>query len=47
MAKVLVVEDDPTMCEMLAYNLRREGFDVDTAVDGETGLAKANSPTSR
>jgi DNA-binding response OmpR family regulator len=43
-AKVLVVEDDPTMCEMLAYNLRREGFDVDTAIDGETGLAKANSP---
>ncbi len=44
MAKVLVVEDDPTMREMLAYNLRREGFDVDTAVDGESGLAKANSP---
>lgn len=44
MSKVLVVEDDPTMCEMLAYNLRREGFDVDTAIDGETGLAKANSP---
>jgi len=44
MAKVLVVEDDPTMCEMLAYNLRREGFDVDTAADGESGLLKANSP---
>jgi two-component system, OmpR family, alkaline phosphatase synthesis response regulator PhoP len=42
-SKVLVVEDDPTMCEMLAYNLRREGFDVDTAADGETGLIKANS----
>lgn len=44
MSKVLVVEDDPTMCEMLAYNLRLEGFDVDTAADGETGLLKANSP---
>ncbi|HYN99597.1 MAG TPA: response regulator transcription factor [Actinomycetota bacterium] len=44
MAKVLVVEDDPTMCEMLAYNLRREGFEVDTAADGESGLLKANSP---
>lgn len=42
MAKLLVVEDDPTMCEMLAYNLRREGFDVETAADGEAGLAKAN-----
>ena len=44
MPKVLVVEDDPTMCQMLAYNLRREGFEVDTAADGETGLAKASSP---
>lgn len=43
MAKLLVVEDDPTMCEMLAYNLRREGFDVDTAADGETGLIKAGA----
>ncbi len=42
MSKLLVVEDDPTMCEMLAYNLRREGFDVDTASDGETGMSKAN-----
>lgn len=41
MSKVLVVEDDPTMCEMVAYNLRREGFDVETAADGETGLVKA------
>lgn len=31
------------MCEMLAYNLRREGFEVDTASDGEAGLAKASS----
>ncbi len=44
MSKLLVVEDDPTMCEMVAYNLRREGFDVDTAADGESGLMKANSP---
>jgi two-component system alkaline phosphatase synthesis response regulator PhoP len=43
-SKLLVVEDDPTMCEMLAYNLRLEGFDVDTASDGEAGLSKANAP---
>lgn len=43
MSKLLVVEDDPTMCEMLAYNLRREGFDVETAADGESGLVKAGS----
>lgn len=44
MSKLLVVEDDPTMCEMLAYNLRLEGFDVVTASDGEAGLSKANAP---
>lgn len=43
MSKLLVVEDDPTMCEMLAYNLRLEGFDVETAADGESGLVKAGS----
>lgn len=41
MPSLLVVEDDPTMCEMLAYNLRRHGFDVDTAPDGPSGLMKA------
>lgn len=44
MSRLLIVEDDPTMSEMLAYNLRREGFEVDTATDGQTGLAMANSP---
>lgn len=44
MSKLLVVEDDPTMCEMLAYNLRLEGFDVETAADGEEGLKKADAP---
>lgn len=38
------MEDDPTMCEMLAYNLRLEGFDVETAADGEEGLKKADAP---
>jgi len=41
--KLLVVEDDPTMSEMLEYNLRREGFEVETASDGPTGLSKATS----
>lgn len=43
MSRLLIVEDDPTMSEMLAYNLRREGFEVDTASDGPTGLAMAAS----
>lgn len=44
MAKILVVEDDPTMCEMLEYNLRRHGFEVETASDGPSGLNKASHP---
>src|SRR5262245_17307292 len=39
--KVLVVEDDQTMSEMLAYNLRRQGLDVDSAEDGADGLRRA------
>ena len=41
MPKVLIVEDDATMAEMVAYNLRRQGLDVETAVDGAHGLRQA------
>ena len=44
MARVLVVEDDPTMREMVAYNLRRQGLDVVVASDGGAGLAAAHDP---
>jgi DNA-binding response OmpR family regulator len=40
-ATVLVVEDDPDIVEVLVYNLRREGFVVDSVGDGERGLALA------
>ena len=40
-ATVLVVEDDPTLLSTLAYNLRREGYTVITANDGEAGLKLA------
>jgi DNA-binding response OmpR family regulator len=36
--RVLVVEDEPTLLETLAYNLSRQGYQVDTAVDGEAAL---------
>jgi len=36
--KVLVVEDEPTLLETLAYNLSKQGYQVDTAVDGEAAL---------
>jgi DNA-binding response OmpR family regulator len=38
MAVILLVEDDATVRETLALNLRTEGYEVHTAEDGETGL---------
>jgi len=35
---VLVVDDDPSLLEMLAMSLEDEGFEVTTAEDGEEGL---------
>lgn len=44
--RILVVEDDPTLQETLAYNLTRQGYLVDTAGDGQTAIesARVNSP---
>lgn len=46
MTKILLVEDETTLAETLAYNLRREGYEVILAADGEAGLerARAESP---
>lgn len=43
LALVLIVEDDPTMADMVAYNLRRQGLDVDIARDGPAGLQRARA----
>jgi two-component system response regulator PilR (NtrC family) len=37
-ARVLVVDDEPSMRQMLSFALRREGYDVTTAEDGRTAL---------
>lgn len=44
--KILVVEDDPTLQETLAYNLDHQGYEVETAEDGKTAveLAAASNP---
>ncbi|MFT4235425.1 MAG: response regulator transcription factor [Microbacterium sp.] len=39
MSRILVIEDEPSLSEPLAYLLRKEGFDVDVADDGPSGLA--------
>ncbi len=36
--KILVVEDEPALQETLTYNLKRQGYDVETAGDGQTAL---------
>jgi DNA-binding response OmpR family regulator len=38
MTSILVVEDEETLRETLAYNLEEEGYQVLTAEDGERGL---------
>jgi len=39
MTRVLVVEDEESISEPLAYMLRKEGFEVSVADDGPTGIA--------
>jgi two-component system alkaline phosphatase synthesis response regulator PhoP len=39
--KILIVDDEPDILEFLEYNLKKEGFLVITAGDGEEGLALA------
>jgi two-component system OmpR family response regulator len=40
-AKILVIEDDPETSAQIAACLKEGGFEVETASDGDTGLAKA------
>jgi two-component system OmpR family response regulator len=39
--RVLVVDDEPSICELLSMALRYEGWDVRTAQDGTTAVATA------
>lgn len=41
--KLLLVEDEPDLLAGLALALRKQGYAVDTAADGEDGLFKAQS----
>jgi DNA-binding response OmpR family regulator len=41
-ATILVVDDEATLREMIEFNLRREGFDVLLAEDGEQALRLAH-----
>jgi DNA-binding response OmpR family regulator len=39
--RVLVVDDEPAIRDIVGYALRREGFEVHEAADGDTALASA------
>jgi phosphate regulon transcriptional regulator PhoB len=40
MKRILLIEDDRDIVELVRYNLEREGFQVAAATDGATGLAQ-------
>jgi len=46
MFRVLVVDDEESLTTTIAYNLRREGYEVEAVTDGEQALevAKATQP---
>ena len=44
-AKILVIEDEISIVELLKYNLSKAGYDVDHCLDGETALDKIFSTT--
>jgi len=42
-ARILIIEDDKDIVEILTYNLEKEGYDLASASDGEEGLVLAKS----
>ncbi|HZK88376.1 MAG TPA: response regulator [Anaerovoracaceae bacterium] len=43
--KILIIEDEKSISDIIKFNLVKEGFDVDTAYDGQDGLHKAIKQT--
>lgn len=37
-SKILVIDDEEALCEILKFNLEKEGYDVDTALSAEEAL---------
>lgn len=47
MPRILIADDDRELADLLAEYLRREGFEVDLAHDGEAALARLRAPGQR
>ena len=45
--RALIIDDDPSIRNLLATLMRREGFDVETASDGEEGIRRIEDETAR
>ncbi len=43
---ILLIDDDPDIVQMISYNLKKEGYDVHTANDGEDGVKLASNVKS-
>lgn len=41
--KVLIIEDEKSISDIIKFNLVKEGFEVETSYDGQDGLTKALS----
>jgi phosphate regulon transcriptional regulator PhoB len=41
--KILIVDDEPDIVELISYNLKKEGFHISTALDGEEALQKVRA----
>ncbi|MDO8881067.1 MAG: response regulator transcription factor [Coriobacteriia bacterium] len=44
-ARILVVDDEESILQFVSYNLRKEGYDVTVAADGDQALELADSTT--
>ena len=42
--RILVIEDEQSISDIIKFNLKKEGYEVETAYDGRDGLEKALSP---
>ncbi|MDR0347554.1 MAG: response regulator transcription factor [Coriobacteriales bacterium] len=44
-ARILVVDDEPSITEVVSYNLRKEGYDVQVAADGAAAVSLVSAHT--
>jgi len=43
MARILIIDDDQTVCDGIKSILEKEGYEVDTSLSGESGIEKVKT----